>query len=170
MPEASSTADSSQETRGKPAGSKARRWITGIVAVLVLTVACWFLLIEVALWRGAANIESRNHTAALTWLQTAGAVGADRAELDYLKARCYRRLGELKKVEHHLTRARDAGWDMKQLEREQWLALAQSNQWGQMSDHWADLFEHAGSDGPEISQAYTPCVWRGFNSPKLTKC
>jgi len=153
------TAASGNKKRG---GSPAMRWLTISIAVIVLAGACWFSAIEIALWRGAVNIEVRNHHSAMAWLNAASFLGCDRGELHYLKARCHRRLGQFKQVEHHLRKARDANWNVKQLQHEQWAALAQSNQWEEMSDHWADLFENAGSDGPEISKAYANMCFAGF--------
>ena len=56
-------------------------------------------------------------------------------------------------------RAKSSGLDETQLQREQSIALAQTRQFHELRDHWATLFEEAGSDGPEISEGYvTECL------------
>jgi len=134
------------------------------LAVIVATasLATWVVTIELALWRGAACLETRNHERALSWLQLAERISFERAELNYLLARCHRRLGHFDEVESHLRRAFDLGWDVRQLEREQWLALAQTGQYEKVAPYWSVLFENPGSDGPEISKAYVAASFALF--------
>ncbi len=126
---------------------------------MAITVAAYVLLIEISLWRGQIAIETRQHQKALRWLLAADFVSLDKAELHFLLARCYRRLGQYEKVPAHLDRALALGWATRPLEREQWLLLAQTGQYEAMASHWPQLLTDAGSDGPEISKAFvTGCL------------
>jgi len=125
-----------------------------MVIVLVAITGLWAVTVEVALWRGSACLESRDHERALSWLRFADRISFERAELHFLLARAYRRLEQFDEVETHLRRAFEMGWEVSQLEREQWLALAQTGQFDEVNPHWATLFEAPGTDGPEISKAY----------------
>jgi tetratricopeptide (TPR) repeat protein len=145
-----------------------RRWRRRLLGVLAATLAglvLWLVTIELALWRGSACLEARQHQRALSWLRWAERLSWERAELHFLLARCERRLGALDQVSTHLLRAHELGWDTDQLEREDWLALAQTNQFEAVSAHWSALFEHPGSDGPEISKAYVKGALAWFRIP-----
>jgi tetratricopeptide (TPR) repeat protein len=159
MEETTTTSESESESTDKATPKRklrrAWRWLLICAAIVCVGVVVWLLTVEVALWRGAANIEARRHDRALRWLETAERIAPPRAELHFLLARCYRRLEEFDDVEDHLRQAHKLEWDVNQLEREQWIALAQTGQYDAMSSHWAELFEDVGSDGPEISRAYT---------------
>jgi tetratricopeptide (TPR) repeat protein len=144
-----------------PSGRRHRLWRWLLVTALIVGagVAVWAVTVEVALWRGAACLEAREHERAFAWLRFAARVSGERGELHYLLARCYRRLSRFAEVSVHLRRAQELGWDVSQLEREQWLALAQTGQFEAVNPHWAVLFEHPGSDGPELSKAFvTGCL------------
>lgn len=157
-----SVPESADKTTPKRKLRRGWRWLLIGVAIASVGVVAWLLSIEVALWRGAANIEARRHDRALRWLETAELISPPRAELNFLLARCYRRLEEFDEVEDHLRKAHELEWDVNQLEREQWIALAQTGQYNAMSPHWAELFEDVGSDGPEISKAYTTMCFALF--------
>ncbi|RMG36654.1 MAG: hypothetical protein D6725_10270 [Planctomycetota bacterium] len=139
-----------------PLSRAARVWRWAL-SLAVLALALWglrALVVELCLWRASANVEQRHHTAALRWLAVAGPLDGDNAELHFLLARTYRRLGRFDRVRHHLQRAHELGYPVRELEREQLLALAQTGQLEEVRDHWAELFQNAGSDGPEICEAF----------------
>jgi tetratricopeptide (TPR) repeat protein len=156
-----SESESAEQATKKRKLRRGWRWLLIGAAIACVGVVAWLLTVEVALWRGAANIEARRHDRALRWLETAERIAPPRAELHFLLARCYRRLEEFDEVEDHLRQAHELEWDVNQLDREQWIALAQTGQYDAMSSHWAELFEDVGSDGPEISKSYvTLCMAR----------
>ena len=121
------------------------------------------------MWRGAACLEAREHTRAKRWLQLANVCSFRNAELHYLLARCHRRLEEFSKAEFHLSRAHQLGWDVGQLEREQWLALAQTGRYDRIKRHWPTLFQNPGSDGPEICEAYVTAAFGLFRIDNALK-
>ncbi|MCA9081514.1 MAG: tetratricopeptide repeat protein, partial [Planctomycetaceae bacterium] len=130
-----------------------RRWMT-FVAILLLVVVLGRLVFEAGLWRAAAALERRDHPRACTWLWSIGWLNPWSAEWHYLQARTSRRLGNFPLVEYHLKRAHELGWPAEQLAFEQELALMQTRQWDQMSTSWGDLFQRAGSDGPEVYDSF----------------
>ncbi|WP_339728514.1 tetratricopeptide repeat protein [uncultured Gimesia sp.] len=92
-------------------------------------------------------------------MTTAQYLKKDSAELHFLLGKTYRRLEQFDRVETHFKIAHQLGWDVKLLEREQWIALAQTGQWLKVKSFWPELFSNPGSDGPEISKAYvTGCL------------
>jgi tetratricopeptide (TPR) repeat protein len=137
-----------------PNQGKWKSWLFWSLVAVSCLAAIWLVSIEAALWRGSACIEAREHQRALGWLTFAERISWERAELHFLLARCYRRLEDFDRTTTHLERAHQLGWDVRELEREQWLALAQTNRFDDVNPHWADLFDNPGSDGPEISKAY----------------
>jgi len=68
-------------------------------------------------------------------------------------------------VSPHLLQALDAGCDLRLVEREQWLAQAQTGRFDQVGPHLAGLFQDAGSDGPEICSAYVGLLLSKFRTP-----
>ena len=139
-----------------------RRFATRFLFVLLL--ACIAKVsAEVTLWRAQAAIDSRDHDNAGRWLMAAKfvvpipLVGADRAEYYFLSARLHRRLGQFDLVSKELRSARLHGWQESALEREQWMALAQTGKFEKVNIHFVELLKNPGSDGPEICEAYV--VW-----------
>lgn len=142
-----------------PAGRrrKKRRWLRWTILAALLVAVGWAgkpVFRDVALWRARVAIDDRRHESASTWLDVAAKLRSENAEFHFLSARLHRRLGHFDRVRAHLKQAYDLGWDVKQLEREQWIAQAQTGQFAAMSRHFPELFENAGSDGPEISEAF----------------
>jgi len=123
--------------------------------------ASWPLLIQLSLWRGQVSLENRAHQRALSWLKVASFLNPHNAEVHFLLARTYRRLRRFDDVSRQLDQARKLGWDVALLKREQLIALAQTGQYAELKGHWSELFDTAGSDGPEISNAYVSgCISR----------
>lgn len=147
-------ASSDNNESGKCREGYGRRKLIKLLLFLGLLILAVPVVGELALWRGSSCLESREHQAALFWLHVSSYLKRDSAELEFLLGKTYRRLGEYDRVETHLKKALKLGWDVKALEREQWIALAQTGQWREVKAHWPDLFSNPGSDGPEISKAY----------------
>ena len=148
--------------------------------VMFRRVATWLLLVlllacvakvsaEVALWRAQTAIDARQHGRAGRWLLVAKFVvpipliGADRGEYYFLSARLHRRLGQFDLVSQELRSARSYGWQEASLEREQWIALAQTGQFEKITSHMTHLLKNPGSDGPEICEAYVAWLMSRFD-------
>ncbi|MDA7504003.1 tetratricopeptide repeat protein [bacterium] len=130
------------------------RQVYTLIAVLILLVAMAAVLFQVGLWRAQVAIEARQHQRAMNWLSGVSWIWPRNAEWYYLSARSSRRLKNFDRVEKHLKVAFEQGWPREQLEYEQILALAQTGQYEKVGSRWPQLFQNAGSDGPEISHAY----------------
>lgn len=152
----SSVKETSVPTASIPVPARRIRWrvaVALLVLVLLAGVASQ-LYAELALWRASVCLEEREHQRAVRWLQQVSWLRPRSAELHYLLARTNRRLERYADVEQHLKRAAELGWPRPDLEREQWLAQAQTGQFQLMRQHWSELFRDARSDGPEISRAF----------------
>lgn len=132
------------------------------VGALLICYLASGLAVDLALWRAQICLHKRQHERALTWLNGFGWMQPRNAELHFLLARANRRLERFSEVERHLQRAVDLGWNRQDLEREQWLALAQTGQFAAMNSHWGDLFLNAGADGPEICKAFVIASLKRF--------
>ncbi len=142
---------------------RTRLWRLLLLVSVFVVLAVWLAtqMDEICLQRGRANLRSRNHDRALVWLEWAQWCAPDRAEVAFYLARANRRLQRFDAVRQYLSKADVLGYDIGQLEREQWLALAQTSQFSEMDDHWSELFLDAADDGPELSNAYvTWCLSR----------
>lgn len=148
-------------------GSRGHRISTWLLVALLLTTVVK-VSAEVSLWRAQAAIDSREHVSAGRWLTVARVVvpipliGADLGEFYFLSARLNRRLEKFDRVSDELRKARSHGWDVAAVEREQWIALAQTGRFDRVASHIADLLTDAGSDGPEICEAYVAWLLSRF--------
>jgi tetratricopeptide (TPR) repeat protein len=150
--------------RRRSRGRRISTWL--LVALLLASVVK--VSAEVSLWLAQTAIDSRQHVNAGRWLAVARVVvpipliGADRGEFYFLSARLNRRLEKFDRVSDELRKARWHGWDEAAVEREQWIALAQTGRFDRVASHIADLLTGAGSDGPEICKAYVAWLLSRF--------
>lgn len=136
-----------------------RGWAEGRVARAVAVVVCAGAVLFVAvpqacLTRARSLIDARRHDTAGRWSRLAELSSVRRGAVHFHAARLARRRGDFTEAQRRLLAARDAGWPIADLEREQWIALAQTGQVAMMQEHWPALFGDPGSDGPEISRAF----------------
>jgi len=130
-----------------------RRALIGAVVASVVSVLA-LLAGEVAVSRARWLLDQRSHAQARSWLEVADWCSPRRGEVHFLRARLARREERYDDLRQHLSQAQITRWPVHELEREQWLALAQTGQFDALQPHWQDLFLHAGADGPEICRAY----------------
>lgn len=167
-------ASSTPRHRARRRPSMIRRVLTWLLLV-VLAVAGLRILFEVCLWRTQVALEDRRHVAADRWIGAAGWLGfvapedATQAERILLQARTDRRLGRFTQLSEQLERVLELGGDLRAVEREQWLALAQTGQFDRVGAHLADLFREAGSDGPEICSAYVALLLSKFRTAEAIR-
>lgn len=154
--------------------SRLRLLATWTTIVVLAGVAC-SVTFHISIWRASANLETRSHERALSWLKTANALGKlpwvrdSTGEIDFLFAKTYRRLGKFDLVKPKLEAAQTAGWSEPLLKREVLLAFAQTGQYERVAAHWGELFTNAGSDGPEIGNAYVRVSLARFRISEATK-
>jgi tetratricopeptide (TPR) repeat protein len=130
------------------------RW--GVLAVLA-TVLAWnhaVWLPAIPLWRTRLALVQRRLDDAHSWLDVAVRVAPSDPEIEFLRARVFRKQGEFSKVREHLQRAYDLGIPKDRVEREQWLALAQSGQLSKAAPHFSELLRDPREDGQEICAAF----------------
>lgn len=99
-------------------------------------------------------IRHRQLETALAWLDWTTTLSPEDSRAEFLRARIARRQGRMDSVREHLQRAADFGCPLDLLEREQWLALAQSGQLREAEPHFATLFMDSRGDGEEICEAF----------------
>lgn len=134
----------------------------GVLTAVLGLAGARFLFVEYELAQARAALERRDATAALERLQGVRRLDADNAEAHFLTARAYRRQGRLDRVRDHIERAWKAGYPVRRLEREQWLALAQAGQMDQAEPHIRELLLNPGGDGPEICEAFVNGYLRNY--------
>jgi tetratricopeptide (TPR) repeat protein len=131
----------------------ARKIATGIILCVIAAVACG-IFSQVALWQASLAIEQRQHVKAEHWLTVSSWTWPRSGEWYYLQSILLRRSSQFEELQDSLKAAFAGGWNVADLERQQTLALAQSDQFAEVSDQWSHLFQNAGSDGPEICKAF----------------
>lgn len=136
--------------------NKSRRRQVGCVVVILVLLAGWGWN-DFCLARADANLVLRRHDAAEWWLERIRWGQPLNAERCLLELRLARRLRRFHEVEQLLNQAKSCGVRDADLRREQWLALAQTQQFDQVSSHWQELLSDPRDDEPEIARAYV--VW-----------
>lgn len=130
-----------------------RKVLTAIILCGIVVAACG-IFSQVGLWQASLAIEQRQQDKAKSWLSLSAWTWPRTAEWYYLKSVVLRRDGQFDQLQVSLEVAFKKGWNVADLERQQTLALAQSDQFAEVSDQWGRLFLNAGSDGPEICKAF----------------
>ena len=128
-----------------------------LVSLLCLSagISLVYFWSDICLWRTEANLQQRKNVAAEKWLKRSRwfSRGVDQRTC-LLQLRVARRSGDFREVERLLNQASKVGVPRKELERERWLAMAQTNQFEAMQSHWNDLLKDARDDEPEIARAH----------------
>ncbi|MDA1014136.1 MAG: tetratricopeptide repeat protein [Planctomycetota bacterium] len=136
--------------------SRKSRWLVGLTLV-VLVIASpigrrWVSMVPNGQARRALG--QRDLAAASVWLERSAWIHADNSETEFLLARVARKQGRLEDFREHLMRAWNLGAETERLEREQWLALAQSGDMQEAEPHLGLLLQDPREDGAEICEAY----------------
>lgn len=137
-----------------PAKRSSRRWWPKVIAVLctgaVILVGTPHLLIRSA----KQEIRKGHADLALKYLDQAVFFRQRSAEIEFYRARCFRRLGRTAEFRDAMESALRSGFSEQLLEREQTLFLAQAGQLRDIESKLADIFEQAGNDVDEACEAY----------------
>jgi tetratricopeptide (TPR) repeat protein len=136
-----------------------RRRRTLIVAVLILlSGAAWLGWRDFCLWRATSCVELRQDAAAEAWLRRARWGGSATAERHLLRSKLARRSGRFAEVTAELEAARRLGASNQELERENLLALIQTQQFAAVTpENWKSLISDPRDDEPEIGKGYV--IW-----------
>ena len=154
-PEISQPTTKSQTVSGR----QRKRWLVQLsVAVVVIAILVWAR----TLWwsppfqaLARRSLNHRDSMAALRWLDLATAFAPEDAETAFLRARAHRKRGDMVQAAAALERAHSLGVTLARLEREQWLAQAQSGQMHEAEPHLTKMLMDPGEDGEEICETFT---------------
>ena len=151
------------KSRKKPVrrSPKPIRWrqVVLLVTCICLLAGGWGWYVRQPAWAALAALRIGNDDAAEQLLETARKrwpqQASWKAELEFLQARLARHRGELRKMQKHLVAARDAGFELERLNREQTLAKAQLGEMRGAERELATLLNDARGDEQEICNAFT---------------
>lgn len=133
----------------------AMKVIVSLILLAAMAGTTWFLAgARLASWRADALLESRRHEAALAWINQSLSAGLDNADLHIQLARVHRRLGDTQAATEDLRLAASQGIDKQVLQREQLLLDLKQGRYPQQIEVWRELINTAGSDAPEICEAF----------------
>jgi tetratricopeptide (TPR) repeat protein len=129
------------------------RW-TGLV-IVAIALLCLFPSVDrkVRIHYAEQALRDRKAQLSLEWLSGVPS-STSQGHKEFLTARAYRRLGEMNLVRDWLEAAHKEGFPVEILEREQWLAMAQSGQMREAEHHLRLLLQDPRDDGAEICEAY----------------
>ncbi len=134
-----------------------RRLIRCVGTLFVSVVLTGWFWSDFCLWRADANLVLRKNTAAEQWVDRSRWGRNPAAPTCLLRLRLARRAGHYREVEQLLHQAQQSGVPDAEIRREQWLAMAQTQQFEQVSAHWQELLADPRDDEPEIARAFV--VW-----------
>ena len=140
------------KSRWKHISKKRLGAIVIIVVVVGLGVA---FRAEVANWQAQREISSRRLDRAYWWLSLAKRVAPHNSETEFLLGRVARKRADVETMKQHLERAKMLGFSADRIQRETWLADAQSGVSTEAEQRLALLFKDQQGDGNEICEAYT---------------
>lgn len=135
-----------------------RRRTLIVVVLLLLSGAAWLGGRDFCLWRASACVALRQGPAAEAWLRRARWLGSPTAQRSLLRSKLARRGGRFTEVTAHLDSARRLGARVEELERENVLALIQTQQFDSVTAaNWKTLISDPRDDEPEIGKGYV--IW-----------
>lgn len=126
-----------------------------LASVVLLVIAVRPVQIFYHSARGKELLLSGQVQPALEEFQTSLKLNPKRAETHFWLARCFRKLGNIEQVRHHLDEALRLGYsDPERLKHEWWFLQAQSGNMRDTEAHLKHLLRSSGDDGSEICDAF----------------
>jgi tetratricopeptide (TPR) repeat protein len=101
----------------------------------------------------------------MNWLDKVKLITTDDSATVLMRAQIFRKQGRMKELESALKEAHGLGVAAELLNREQWLALAQSGQMSQAEKHLSALLNDQEQDLEDVCDAYVIGYMRNFNFP-----
>ena len=130
-------------------------WLLFFASIVLLVIAVRPLQISYHSARGKKLLVSGQVQPALEEFQTAFKLDPERAETHFWLARCFRKLGHIDQVRHHLDEALQLGYSHpERLQHEWWFLQAQSGNMRDTEAHLNDLLRSSIDDGSEICDAF----------------
>ncbi|MEE2685757.1 MAG: tetratricopeptide repeat protein [Planctomycetota bacterium] len=140
--------------RKRPGWANALRKVASWMAIPFLVLLAWQATILYSQMKTRSLIANRNPEEARHWVGWSNKFSFRSKTNEFLLARCCRKLGDYQNFNHHLLRAHALGYDPVVLQREEWLAMAQSGVLDKSEPHLSDLLLDPRGDGQEILEAY----------------
>ena len=145
----------SQRVPRRHAGRRWTFWLLCFASIVLLVIAVRPVQIFYHSARGKDLLSSGQVQPALEEFRTSLKLDPERAETHFWLARCFRKLGHIEEVRHHLDEALRLGYsDTERLQHEWWFLQAQSGNMRDTEAHLKDLLRSAGDDGSEICDAF----------------
>jgi len=131
-----------------------RRFIIGIVVTSIL-LGVFIVSVPVAgLILARSAIANHKPDVGLKWLLIAAPFRQRRGEIEFLRARCYRKLGNADEFRKSILAAASHGYPKPELEREQVLLLAQLGRLREVDPKISKILQTADGDSAEVCEAY----------------
>lgn len=154
---------SSSEPDSKPRPRRRSRLVVvGLILIVAGLASYPWVWQEYRMQQARSLLLRRDTPSARVWLDAALQRDPRRGEAHFLLARTSRREGQMDEVGEHLQRAWDVGYDRQRIEREQWLALAQTGQLDEAEPHRIELLADPRGDAVEICEAYVNGYLRAY--------
>ncbi len=152
----------------KPRASSQRPWWLLVLLMILLNFTLWQRPL-IASWLGSLAMRSASQDdadSASRYIKWSQAAWRQSPEAALAAARLARRANELDKFALQLKYAQYLGAPAERIDREWWLASAQSGQLNSVKDKLGVLMETAGEDGPQVCEAFALGYMRmrDFNS------
>ena len=138
------------------------RIVLGLVSVIVVFSAFAFLIPVIATSYAKSAIAHRKPADAMRWLRLSTFGRWNKGEVEFLRARCHRKLGQAEEFRGSILAAAAAGFDKKRLEREQLLLFAQAGRLRDVDPKIAEIFQTADEDTAEVCEAYVTGLLLNF--------
>lgn len=157
----------SKQTR--PRRSVRRVVVIGFVCLSIVAVMGAVSAVPFSQWRARCALTGRKVGVALHWLAVAEWFDPKNPDTAFLRARAYRKLGEMERVAQQLQHALDLGCPPERVRREQSLALAQSGSLDEVEKQLVDMFVDPRGDEAEICEAYVNGCMRNYRFAEAHK-
>ncbi len=116
--------------------------------------------------RARGALRQRDLPGAQYWLRISERIAPGNAEKEFLLARVCRREGDFEGMRQHLRKSLQAGFPADTIQREEWLALAQSGKIQEAESYLGALTNEPRGDAPEICEAYVIGYLRNYRLQK----
>jgi tetratricopeptide (TPR) repeat protein len=144
----------SRKATAQRRGSGRARRIAVRVVLALLPLLIWQGTLLFVQMKARTLIAERQIEDARSWLGWVNSFSFRSGTNEFLLARCARKLGDYQATSAHLQTALYYGYDKETIQREQWLALAQTGDLAKSEPHLSELLVDHRGDGQEICEAY----------------